>query len=500
MSAAVDDGDVSVLPVSPTSAFSVETQKTVDTEWSQTASSGSAVLAIRDRTAPRSAGNLLFGGQNDVASQGPRSFSTILRSFSSLTRDEQDLMMSPSVARCVNRGMQVKCHIKGLAVRGNTFSIFGDSALRNDGMPNPIFPPDGQKGPLVQYHKYKGHPIRVLRVPQEGSDHNAHCAAYVTRPTVFLYRMSGHSTYHLWENNLGPFFATLNDRFGFSGGAAEELRTRLLDPSRLVVSFVDDKPSKGPKAPLLLNRLLRLFSDVSLVNASAIGAPERGEGEPPGHVCFTEAIVGISSNSFPHRGLLYRMMESVAGYSPPSPLPFFPSILFISRNHHSVVRGRKIANEQEAVSALNASLYSAYEAAVGSWRGPKAPYSFRVVHMEDFAFEDQIRLSMRTQLIFSPHGGGVTNCIWMREGSVIVEFVAPVGRTLTNMYHSLCGKSGVTHFHFLADPDPADNGADLGGNPRLFSNMVVPPEKITQSAEKALRHYGENYEKYARSR
>ncbi len=71
----------------------------------------------------------------------------------------------------------------------------------------------------------------------------------------------------------------------------------------------------------------------------------------------------------------------------------------------------------------------------------------------------------------------------------MVEFVAPVGKTLLNMYHSMCGKSGVKHISFLSDPDPADaklSDAQLNNNRRLFSNMVVPVDKIVEHTRKAV--------------
>eukprot|EP00744_Colponema_vietnamica_P027370 GILI01041034.1.p1 GENE.GILI01041034.1~~GILI01041034.1.p1 ORF type:complete len:488 (-),score=33.38 GILI01041034.1:32-1495(-) len=399
--------------------------------------------------------------------------------FSKLSPDHKQLVVSDTRARCISKGMQSKCYFSNLMVQRNVFHVFG-SAYKRDGVPNPIYPPDGQQGPLVQYHKYKGHPISELGIPHDLTNGNPHCDLYITRPTIFLYRMSGHSTYHLWENNLGPFFATLNEDFGLEGENKKALKDKLNDPSSLLVAYVDNKPTTGPKAPHLLSKLLQLFTNARLINASALDAK----------VCFIDAIVGISSHGFQHRELLFRMMESVAGYSPPGPLPPIPKVLFISRNHHSVVRGRKIANEAEVVEALNRTLLDAF---------PKEANGFlRLVHMEDYSFEDQIRMAMKTHIILSPHGGGVTNCIWMREGSVTVEFVAPVGKSLTNMYHTLCGKSGVSHFHFLADPDPADEGVDMKGNARLFSNMVVPPGRAVENLQKALRLYEQNREKALR--
>ena len=411
-----------------------------------------------------------------VPSVHPANFSKYWRSVATLSSPQQPHVATTS--HCVSVGMQEKCYFRNLVVENNRFFVTG-TKQELQGMqryPNPIYPADGQVGPLKKYHQYSGHHIRQL--VEGGLDHQ--CAYVVSRPTVFLFRMSGHSTYHLWENNLGPFFSTLQQPFGPNSnvnneGKSVNLQAALNDPKQLLVSFVDSKPTSGPKAPRLLDKLLRTFTDRPLLNASKI----------TNRTCFAHAVVGIADSSFPHRRLLNRVMDNVVGYSPPLPLPPFPTkVLFVSRNHHSVVRGRKIRNEEEAVRALNATLLQLSNGASSLSR----------VFMEDFVFEDQIRLAMATHMMFSPHGGGVANCIWMREGGVVVEFVAPVGKTLLNMYHSMCKKSGVSHVSFLADPDPDDAGKDLSGNPRLFSNMLLPVSTLLAQAESAMALYRRNYE------
>jgi hypothetical protein len=376
------------------------------------------------------------------------------------------------LVRCVSNGMQEKCYFRHLSVRRNQITVCGPS-MSSARFPNPLYLPDGQNGPLIQYHRYRGHKVKVVADPS-----GCECDVTVERPTVFLYRMSGHSTYHLWENNLGPFYATLQDFAPMvrSAGGGD-----VNDPSQLLVVFTDDKPTSGPKAPHLLDQLLRSFTDVPLINASRIqgNAADRA-------VCFEHAIMGTSANSFPHFKLLHQMMRNIVGYAPPPPLPRVPQCLFISRNHHSVVRGRKIANEDEMVKGLNATLL----------RLIGAPLQY--VQMETLAYREQVELAMNTNIMLSPHGGGVANCIWMAKGSIMVEFVAPVGKTLLNMYNAMCGKSGVKHISFLAEPDPADVGlpdSAFNDNPRLYSNMFVPLERMVAHAEKAVHLYRENWRK-----
>eukprot|EP00760_Papus_ankaliazontas_P025362 PhM_4_TR2668/c0_g1_i1/m.71725 len=368
-----------------------------------------------------------------------------------------------STAKCIRRGMQEKCLFTHLHVDKNVFSLFGPN-VRGSAYPNPIFPPDGLAEPLIKYHKYRGHKIKIL----DGADKASKCKHVVRRLAVFTYRMSGHSTYHLWENNLGPFFDTLQSWDSSTNARAN-------DPRELIVVYVDDKPKTGPKAPHLLDTLLQTFSNVKLVDAKTLD-----------NVCFTNAIVGTSSNHFDHYRLLHTMMKNIVGHLPDD-LPGVPKVVYSSRNHVSVTRGRKVANEAEVVRAINATVLRL----TGQ---PLHGYWF----MQEYDYPTQVEMSMHSQILISPHGGGIANCIWMPKGSVVVEFVAPVGKTLTNMYHAMCGRSGVSHNPFVADADPADAGLtpeQLNNNPRLFSNIYVPVEKMVQNVEKAIHTYRANRQK-----
>eukprot|EP01065_Artemidia_motanka_P023100 TRINITY_DN27531_c0_g1_i1.p1 TRINITY_DN27531_c0_g1~~TRINITY_DN27531_c0_g1_i1.p1 ORF type:complete len:566 (+),score=84.26 TRINITY_DN27531_c0_g1_i1:61-1698(+) len=365
-------------------------------------------------------------------------------------------------AECMqpDRAMQKKCYFRWLMVKENTFTVFRP----NGDFPNPIYPADDQTVQLAKpHHGYHGHRITV-------SQRNT-CEWVVRRPVVFLFRLSGHSPYHLWENNLGPFHATLQQWTQRTHG-----KLKLDAVSSLLVSYVDRKPAKGPKAPHLLDTLLQSFSDEPLINASQLRRP----------VCFEHAFVGISSRTFNHWQLIRAMQLHVTGQSlSRSPvLPEVPRVLWVSRNHRTVKRGRKIGNEPEVVAAVNASLLGRFGRAV------------EYLHMQDYPYSQQVRIMMGSQILLGPHGAGIANCIWMPRGSVAMEFAAPKGKSLFGLYHQMCKRSDVTHLSFVAAPDPQDTKADLQGNPRLFSNMVVPVEWMKGNLSRALDVYGANRKKY----
>ena len=359
---------------------------------------------------------------------------------------------------CLKNGMQRKCLFSNLMIVNNSFHVVNPAG---DKFPNPIYPADGLVEPLMKYHKYKGHKIKVL-------DQHV-CTRMVDRPVILLFRMSGHSTYHLWENNLGPFHQTLQD--------FKSIKKQANDVTKLLVSFVDYKPIEGPKAPYLLDTLLQSFTDLPLINASRLFHK----------TCFSNAIVGVASKSFDHFKLLNEMRMHVAGRLPRE-LPSQPKVLFVSRNHASVIRGRKIFNEKEVfgiISNITKEL-----------TGKSAEY----IHLQDYNYQQQVNIVMDSQIVIGPHGGGIANCIWMQRGSVVMEMASPAGKDLFGLYHTMCRRSDVTHLSFVASADPNDEGLPVSAfnnNKRLYSNLMIPPEQMVKEVNRAIASYYVNYKKYS---
>ncbi|PWV05828.1 hypothetical protein C3747_124g111 [Trypanosoma cruzi] len=432
-------------------------------------------------------------------------------------------------AHCVRRGFNRKCYVKNIIIQnGNLFTFKAERGK----IPSLLFLADGAREWLGKHHQYYGTPVRELpRKTNMGVSILSHCKYVVTAPVVFIFRMSGHSTYHLWRNNLGPFFDTLRDDFGIK----DRLRKGIFDGESPVVITVDKKPRSGPKAPHLLDELLHYFIDLPVLEASEFTEP----------TCFTRAILGISANSFsqaalrhwllPRIALQHRFLQflrkrnkrdvaTVSGvhattlrclmpqYDRRSPilfnqwfawklrqwqwLPRRPNVLYLSRNHPNITRGRRVVNEEDVIPAL--------EAAVLAMTGG----SLRRVFLEEMAYVDQIAAMLETNILIAPHGGGIANCVWMPPGSVVVEFVPPAGATLPEMYHKMCrdaaGGGGVLpiqHISFVAEQDPAELEPDFAatnpawkGNKRLFSNIWVSKRQLIEYFAKALDLYRRAWE------
>jgi tetratricopeptide (TPR) repeat protein len=79
-----------------------------------------------------------------------------------------------------------------------------------------------------------------------------------------------------------------------------------------------------------------------------------------------------------------------------------PRILYISRGH---APGRLLTNEAELQSAL------------------ERHFGAECVHMEALAFDTQVWLANRAQIIIGPHGAGLTNVCFAEEGVWLVELI-----------------------------------------------------------------------------
>ena len=126
--------------------------------------------------------------------------------------------------------------------------------------------------------------------------------------------------------------------------------------------------------------------------------------------------------------------------------------IYISRGKAS---RRKVINEQEIMPVLN-------------------EYGFHVVHMEDYSFEEQIKLIMPAKYIISNHGAGMTNMIFMQAGGSVFE-LRREGDTQNNCYFSLSSALSLNYYYQLCRAEPSsmvDNFTNITVSSDLFRKNV----------------------------
>lgn len=93
--------------------------------------------------------------------------------------------------------------------------------------------------------------------------------------------------------------------------------------------------------------------------------------------------------------------------------------LYISRERS---HGRRIVNANDLESML-------------------AARQFETIYAEELSLQETAALMAETALLLSPHGAGLSNCIWMTEGRVVEVF----GQHYTEQYRLLARSAGLNY-------------------------------------------------------
>ena len=97
---------------------------------------------------------------------------------------------------------------------------------------------------------------------------------------------------------------------------------------------------------------------------------------------------------------------------------------------------RKLANEAEVARVVG-------------------EFGFRVVHFEEHPFEEQVRLSAGAEYVVSNHGAGLTNILFMPEGSGVLE-LRREGERERNWFFNLASAAGVRYYYQTCAPAGGD--------------------------------------------
>lgn len=130
--------------------------------------------------------------------------------------------------------------------------------------------------------------------------------------------------------------------------------------------------------------------------------------------------------------------------------------IYISRSKAS---RRKILNEYEIIPVLD-------------------KYGFHIVYMEEYSFEEQMRLTIPVKYMISNHGAGMTNMISMQTGGSVFELRRDDDMQ-NNCYFSLSSALSLNYFYQLCPPEPVLN---IGNS----TNIVVSPELFEKNIQLML--------------
>jgi capsular polysaccharide biosynthesis protein len=130
--------------------------------------------------------------------------------------------------------------------------------------------------------------------------------------------------------------------------------------------------------------------------------------------------------------------------------------LYISR---SAASRRRVANEADVLEVLHR-------------------FGFRILHTESCPFEEQVRAAFGARYLVSSHGAGLTNMLFMRPGSHVLE-LRHQGDGVSPCYFTMASALGLPYsYQTCASPEPAE--------PPHTANLRVDIPKLTHNLERLL--------------
>jgi hypothetical protein len=140
---------------------------------------------------------------------------------------------------------------------------------------------------------------------------------------------------------------------------------------------------------------------------------------------------------------------------PPAPSAGPPLRLYISR---SDTQQRRLDDEESLLAMLE-------------------PMGINCITLSGRPLEEQIELFSRAEIVIGPHGGGLSNLVWCRPGTAVVELYAD--DYVNPVFWRLSQNLGLRHHHVIGRP--ATPGLRRG-----YGAMVVDHAAVARLTEHAL--------------
>lgn len=186
------------------------------------------------------------------------------------------------------------------------------------------------------------------------------------------------------------------------------------------------------------------------------------------HVLFDRLAVSTSSPYCNSRAIdfLYNSFAAHHGVSQPKELR-----VFISRRKRGK---REITNDDEVFKAIQ-------------------PLGFKRYDLETMSFGDQINLFYDAECVIGPHGAGLVNTAFCRQGTKVIEINTPY-RVTTNFSDIAHYRGLKYHLHlavperkkfFSFDPKTGFGDSDMTVQPAVFAEIVQTFLKDPSAADQA---------------
>ncbi len=140
----------------------------------------------------------------------------------------------------------------------------------------------------------------------------------------------------------------------------------------------------------------------------------------------------------------------------------FGEKIYISRQNQVL---RFVENEEELIKVLE-------------------KYGFKKVIIDEFSYDEQIAISTKTKYLISPHGAGLTNILFMKENSYLLEMATkPSDNKLLTDYYKL---SSILNINYLYQE------CQIGENSKVkdfhHGSLIVDLQKLEENLILMFEH------------
>ncbi len=141
--------------------------------------------------------------------------------------------------------------------------------------------------------------------------------------------------------------------------------------------------------------------------------------------------------------------------------PGFGERIYISREGQVL---RFIENEQEVVTLLE-------------------KYGFKKVIIDQFSYLEQISICNKAKYLIGPHGAGLTNTLFMKDGSSVLEMATDQSKSYNRDFYALSTMLGLNYFYQECEMGPNSPKMDFHQG-----SLVVDLAKLEENLKLMLKN------------
>jgi capsular polysaccharide biosynthesis protein len=111
-------------------------------------------------------------------------------------------------------------------------------------------------------------------------------------------------------------------------------------------------------------------------------------------------------------------------------------------------------------------------------------YGFKKIIAEKFSYDEQIAICYKAKYLLSPHGAGLTNLLFMKENSSVLELAsAPSSQKLVTDYYKLASMLNINYFYQECEMAESSKVKDFH-----HASLLVNLEKLEKNLKLMLKN------------